>query len=212
MVTVFDYKPLGNCNAMVVTPAGVSPAYYCLGCKGKPFVHSRRCPINWESGVLLTSVQKLFGKEVRVENQTLSGAAEPIAVSTTKILIQARIDPGTSKRVGLRLGSSQTPVEIAFTGDHLVIAGAPLRFDIKQADKLLRLTVFVQKGMVAVWADEYFFMEKRIPPVAGPITAFAEGGAATIKTMTVTGIKPDPANSEAGYHNNDVGGPRRTPD
>ena len=110
------------------------------------------------------------------------------------------------------MGSQQAPLEIAFTGDHLVIAGAPLRFDVKQADKLLRLTVFVQKGMVSVWADGYFFMEKAIPPVAGPVTAFAEGGAATIHAMTVTEIKPDPANTETGYHNNDVGGLRRTPD
>ncbi|MCE5277044.1 MAG: metallophosphoesterase [Planctomycetaceae bacterium] len=216
MVTVHDYKPLGNCNAVVVTDTGVHSGYYCLGCKSKPFTHSRRCPMLWDTHVLLSAVTKLFGNVTKVENKPLAGAGEAVPFTTTKAFIQAQIDPGSAKRVVMSITGKAAALKIEYTGDHLIVDGAPLRFDIKQADKLLNLRVFVQKGMVTVWADGYFFIEKQLKAdcTPGAVTQSAEGGDATIKSLTVSEIKPDasPDVQQGGYHNNGIGGPRRTAD
>ncbi|MCE5327144.1 MAG: metallophosphoesterase [Planctomycetaceae bacterium] len=216
MVTVFDYKPLGDCNAVVVTDTGVYSGYYCLGDKGKPFTHGRRCPISWDTGVLLPAVTKLFGNVTKIENKPLAGAGEAIPFATTKAVIQTQIDPGSAKRVVMNVTGKAGALKIEFTGDHLAVDSATLRFDIKRPDKLLDLRVFVQKGMVSVWADKYFFIEKHLEAdcTPGAVTLSAEGGAATIKTLTVSEVKPDasPDVQQGGYHNNGIGGPRRTPD
>lgn len=213
MVTAFDYKPLGPCVVTSVTKDSIVHGYYCIGCKGVPFMHSRRCPMNWLPQVLLAGIARSRGPVHTIEGKALTGAAAPIAVSTSKVLVQARISPGAgASRVGLRAGPAEAPLEIVFTGTRLGIGGAWFPFTSQRPDKQLTLTVFYQKGMVTVWADNYFHMERPVAlPAVGAVTVFAEGPAATIESLSVTEVKPDPAGGAA-YTNSNMGSLRRTPD
>ena len=193
MMTAYTYRPPGTANVGIVTEDGVDVAVYCIGCRGGRYAHSRRCPMSWLDHVLLANIRSLFGQLHKIENRPLDGQGETLAVSEDRALVQARIDPGSAKKVGLRVGPKEKPLEIAYTGDHLSVAGTSVPFKFRQQDKTLDLAVFVQKDMLTVWANDCFFFEKPVKlERAAQVSAFAASGKATIKTLTVQEVKPDP--------------------
>lgn len=199
LYTAFNFRPPGNSNLGVVHKDGTDVAFTCIGCKSS-YTHSRRCPLGWIDHILLANIRKLFGSLHNVDAKTVGGELAAIPVTEPRALVQARIMPGTAKKVGLRIGPAGKPVEIAFTGDHLVVAGVSMPLKSRVADGTLDLTVFVQRNLLSIWAQDYFFWEKSVQlDKASQVLLFADGGQAAVKSFSVQEVKADPPGTAGGY-------------
>lgn len=212
LYTAFNYRAPGNANLGVVHSNGTDVAFTCIGCKGDPYRHSRRCPVEWLDHILLANIQKLFA-DVHTSGATaVTGELAPVAVRETRALVAARLAPGAARRAGLRIGSGEKTVELAITADRITVAGVPMPLKSRQADGTLNLTVFVQKNLLTIWAEDYFFWEKAVAlDAAAQVVVFAEGGQASLQSLSVQEVKPDPPGLVGGYCCNCAhGGLRRT--
>jgi hypothetical protein len=195
MVTAYGYRPPGTANAMVVSDGGIDIAFYCIGCRGNRYAHSRRCPMLWLDHILLSSIKSSFARLHKVENKPLGQQGEEFEVAENLALIQAQIAPGDAEKVSLKIGSGRTPLEIYYSGGRLSVAGVSVPFEIRRQDKTLNLAVFVQKDLLTVWADDYFFFEKPVKLAkAGRVAVSASGGKAVIRALSVQEVRADPGN------------------
>ena len=186
-------------NAMVVDQRGIHITFYCRNCGRGAEGHSRRCPAQWHTHFLLGLLRARLLRTHKTAAAGLSGQTRPIVVSTPEVLIQMKIQPGKAGTVGVRVGPKDAPLEIACGGGRLIVDGVSVPFDLGKTG-LLDLTVFAHKNMLTVWANGCFFYEKPVTlPKVAQVTAFATGGRANLKSMTVEEIKPDPANKATRY-------------
>jgi len=199
MVTAYHWQPPGTCNIAVVSKDRIDVGVYCIGCKKEPGRHSRRCPMEWIDHVLAGGIRSHYGRLHSIAAGPLAGR-QPVKLADPHVFIRASIDPAGATRAGIRIGAGDSPLEIAYTGDRLVIDGASVPFSFRPGQKTLELTVFAHHNMLTVWANDYFFIEKRVAmEKAGEVSLFAEGGTATVKSETVQEVKADPANRSSSY-------------
>ena len=201
MVTAFA-RSSGNANVMRVDEKGTHVAFFCDGCArgSHNYRHSRRCPVIWRTHFLEGQLRALTTKTHKVADQALAGLGESLAVSTPYLYASAELAPGSARRVGLRIDTKAAPLVVSYAGDHLVVDGVALPFRVPPKAKTLLLYVFAHKNQLVVYANDCFFMNKPVKfDAARSVRAFAAGGKATLKTMTVQEIRPDPGNRSATY-------------
>jgi hypothetical protein len=199
MVTAYHWQPPGTCNVALVSNERIDIGVYCIGCKEAFGRHSRRCPMDWAGHVLIGLIRPLFTQLHTLDPGPLA-ATRTVKLTDPHAYVVAKIDPAGAKRVALRFGAGNTRLEIAFSGDRLVIDGASLPLAVRSGRKTLDLTVFAHHDMLTVWANNCFFMEKSVAfAQAGEVSVSAEGGAAVIESMTVQELKDDPDNKNDRY-------------
>jgi len=202
LLTAYHWQPPGTCNVLAVSDKGIAHGVYCLGCKWKQKAlgaHSRRCPVRWADHVLVPQIRKLFGTKRTLEAGALQGK-QTVTLTEPHVLVRGKIALGRAQRIVVRIGPAQKPLEIAYDGRRLVVDGTNFPFAPRPAQKTLDLTVFVHHKMLTLWANNFFFIEKSVPLTkATAVTLAAEGGPATVESMTVQEIKPDPANRSTSY-------------
>lgn len=199
LVRAYHWQPPGTCNIAVVSKDRIDIGVYCIGCKKEDGRHSRRCPMDWANHVLRSGLGANLTKLHTLDAGPLT-APRTVKLTDPHAFIVATIDPAGARRAGLRIGTGESALEVAFTGDRLVIAGTSMPFALRPGQKTLNLTVCAHYNLLTVWANNYLFMEKPVKMVlAGEVSAFAEGGAATLKSMTVQEVKADPDNRNTYY-------------
>lgn len=199
LVRAYHWQPPGTCNLAVVSTDRIDIGVYCIGCKNTPGRHSRRCPMDWVGHILSGSISPLFTQLHTLDPGPLTGT-RTVKLTDPHVFVLAKIDPAGARRVALRIGTGNTPLEIAFTGERLVVDGASVPFALRPGQQTLDLTVFAHRNMLTVWANNYFFMEKPVVFArAGEVSITADGGAAVIESMTVQEVKADPDNSSRTY-------------
>ena len=199
LVRAYHWQPPGTCNLALVSKDRIQIGVYCIGCKKSPGRHSRRCPMEWIDHVLLGSVRPLFSRLHTLAPGPLEGT-RTVKLSDPHTYILAKIDPADAKRVALKIGTNNPPLEIASAGGRLTIDGTSVPLAMRPGQKTLDLTVFAHHNILTVWANNYFFMEKPVTfTQAGEVSITADGGAALIESMTVQEVKADPSNKNSSY-------------
>ena len=113
--------------------------------------------------------------------------------------IIAQIEPGSTRACGLRVhvaddGSRGT--EIRWDGTRLHVAGFDFPFELSENERVLKLHLFVDKGVVDLFVNDGRAAETRLvfPPAEDlGVEVFAEGGAARFKSLeawTMNSIHP----------------------
>ena len=199
LVRAYHWQPPGTCNLAVVSNNHIDIGVYCIGCKKAPGRHSRRCPMEWIDHVLVSGIRTNFTKLHTIAAGQLA-EKQTVKLTYPHVFIQANIDPAGAKRVGLRIGAGDKPLEIVHTVDRLIIDGTSVPFTFRPDQRTLELTVFAHHNMLTLWANGYLFMEKHVTmTTAGEVCIYAEGGTAAIKSMTVQEVKADPADKNDRY-------------
>lgn len=193
LITAYHWQPPGTCNVMAVSDKRIDCGVYCIGCQWKTKViggHSRRCPI--VDRTALSAVGGLLAGKHDVPAGPLL-ATRTVAVAEPGVLVTARLTPGQARRVVLRVGAGAAPLEIAFTGQRLIVDGADFPFVPLPAKATLDMTVLAHGGQMTVWANNFFFLQKPVtlPPITA-VSVFAEGGPGVVEAMTVQEIKAGP--------------------
>lgn len=193
VVRAYHWQPPGTCNLAVVSKDRIDIGVYCIGCKKTFDRHSRRCSMDWIDHLLLSDIRSLFTKLHTIDSGPLPGP-KTIKLTDPHVFVKASMDPSGAKRTGIKISGDKL-LEIVFTGDRLIVDGASVPFTLRRGQKTLDLTIFVHHKMLTIWANNYFFMEKRAALTrADEVTLFSEGGAASVKSATVQEVKTDPDN------------------
>ncbi|MCE5280136.1 MAG: metallophosphoesterase [Planctomycetaceae bacterium] len=199
LLAAYHWQPPGTCNVLAVSEKSIDHAVYCLGCRWKAKqigVHSRRCPI--VDRTALSAVKAQLGTEHAVASGPLD-AVKTIPLTHPHVYVQAKIALSSAKRITLRLGAADKPVEIVYTGDRLIVDGADYPFSPRPPQKTLDVIFVTQDNMLTLWANNFFFIPKRTEMTqATALTLQADGGAASIESMSVQEIKPAGAAAGAG--------------
>ncbi|MCE5324876.1 MAG: metallophosphoesterase [Planctomycetaceae bacterium] len=192
LLAAYHWQPPGTCNVLAVSDTRIDHAVYCLGCQWKVKAlggHSRRCPIVDRTPV--SAVTARLAARHEVPPGPLD-AARTITLTQPHVYVQAKIAMGSAKRIALRLGPADKPVEIIYTGQRLNVDGADYPFSPRPPQTTLNLTLVTQDNTLTLWANNFFFIPKRTAMTkATALTITAEGGQAKIESMTVQEIKPD---------------------
>jgi hypothetical protein len=154
----------------------------CTGCKG-PSYHSKHCalarafkgPPTAGSGTFAT----LKGKKLASGGLVLGKPA------VGKLNVKVSIDPGTSKRCGLKIGplADGKSLEIVCAGNTISAAGVTTSVLRRPDQKTFDLHVYVEEGVAKIYANSRVQFD--VPcKTKGPatVTAFAEKGNATLVT------------------------------
>jgi len=204
LVTAYA-RSSASAGVMVVDAQRVNLGFFCDGCGGHggagPLVHSRRCPIAWRTHILEAGLKDRFGRTRERPAARLEGAGPALPVATAAAYVAARFTPGAARRAGVQLGPDDAPLTVAYTGQHLVVDGAPFPLPIPARDAgVLDLHLFAHKDLLTVWANEVFFCEQPVRfRQAVAVRAFATGGAAVFNALAVREVNPDPQNTARSY-------------
>lgn len=192
--TTVNPEAAGSGNLCVVTKDSIDPVFYCNGGKGGPASHGKLCGLR--SGWTCKNLPVPAGtpdKTLSAATMTLNSESRRLdAGSAQGVKVSAAFVPGSARRVGLRLGEAEA-VEIAFTGQTLEAAGAPIPFVLMPSDSgTVTLQVTIGGGLMTVQANSRISMAypKKVN-VANPaaVTLFAEGGTARFEKVDVTLLK-----------------------
>lgn len=199
MYTAYTYRA-GNIHPVIVDDRGIHYAMYCNGCKpGKSYAHSRRCPVRHLEHVLLANINGRFGTAYAQKNLSLEGDGKAVVVSTRDALVHLVVKPAPGGAAGVRIGAGETTCDVIWRRERLIVNGVSFPFSCK-AGKSLDLTIFVQKNMLTVWADNRFFMEAPVKlDRTRRVQPFAEDAKAAVTTWSVREVKFDPSNRNKSY-------------
>ena len=142
-------------------------------------------------------LEKLRGKAVSVKNLTVKNESKFIdGAAGDTIEIIAEFNPGNATTFGLKLRCSddgKDALVIRHDGTTLNVAGTavPLTGDDRKGD--LKLRVFLDKSVMEVFVNDGRYAVTRVN-YPGPddlkVAVFADGGDATLKSLTVWQMKP----------------------
>ena len=129
---------------------------------------------------------KLRDKTTRFKDLSVDGMAPLPGVSGDALEVELTFVPGDAKRVGIRLGG----MEVAYdAGTRRLTAGGRSAFaPLSAKGKELRLRVFLDRTSLDVYAaDGAATLVSHVdPPTTNTeVSLFSEGGAATVKGVTV---------------------------
>ncbi len=123
-------------------------------------------------------LSKLRGKETKV-------------MSGDSLEIEARIDPGTATRLGLRLRSGGVEVAYEPSSRRLSLGG---RSVVLPEAKELKLRVFLDRTTVDVYANDgagsLIAHVDHLPDKGNEVAFFSEGGEAKVRSLKAWPIKP----------------------
>ena len=179
-ITVMNQR--GPYRLANVTEKEVQIINRCTGCKD-PSYHSKGCAMarGHKSGAVGT------GSKLKAADIALPDGAKSVGqTGQESVEVLAVIDPGASKRCGLRLkppgGAAPLTISLA---DNVLTAGDVWTSMTRRADQpLCDLRLFVEKGQVSLYACGRVQFD--VPwQAAGPceVEFFTEGGAATLKSF-----------------------------
>lgn len=186
-------------NLGIVQESDFCVVNYCGGCKGVDY-HNKRCalkeflltltaPIEQRNSAVGALLQRQ-AKQAEAAARTVSSATEALDAGPGGAYMVAEIDPGTAKRVGLRLGG-QDPLEVVHDGHTLTVAGVPIPYTLRPHEKTLSWQLAVDGGQLVFYANKLIRLEKAVATKdPARVTLFAEGGTATFTKVTVTALKP----------------------
>ena len=140
-------------------------------------------------------------------------------VESAEILVE--IDPGSARRVGIRVGDGKK-CEIAYDGAAVGVAGAPMPFSLVPADtplppplgaapgtagptlpadRTLRWHLLVDRDRLTILGNDLFRLSKPIEVDApARVTLFAEGGEAEFKAVEVWELRTITNRASRGLH------------
>jgi len=148
----------------------------------------------------LVEYQVLRGARTDVPPFEINNSAKRIdGIRGNALEIIAQIEPGSTRACGLRVhvaddGSRGT--EIRWDGTRLHVAGFDFPFELSENERVLKLHLFVDKGVVDLFVNDGRAAETRLvfPPAEDlGVEVFAEGGAARFKSLeawTMNSIHP----------------------
>jgi beta-fructofuranosidase len=124
-----------------------------------------------------------------VKKVALSGKPRVLEdVGGAALELVAELELGNAKMVGLQVRRSEDGkrgVEITYDGNRLEVAGLKAPFKLLEAEKTLRLHVFLDRSVVEVYANRRVCMTRVVE--AGKrdlgVAAFASGGKGRLKAM-----------------------------
>ena len=186
----------------VVTAAAIDVA------ERRPLTFGNSRLLGYFTGVTMPAMEKRRQKQHTESNRLLENASFAIEGSpqTESVEIIAEIIPGSSNKVGFRVGTKNS-IEITFDGKAVNVAGAPVPFSLIPqdipiapapgvpantparkipADTSIRWHILIDRDRLSILANNLFRMSKAIKvdqPAA--VTLLTEGGNATFKQCDV---------------------------
>lgn len=188
-VTAINFMAGGN--LIIVEKDDFTPAEFCLGYKG-PDHHSKRCSLSYPRRGLMSSLKARHGEAHSLPAGKLSGNAKPLDIGAGhSVHIEMEVTPAAAKKVGVRIGQGAKAFEIAWTGNRLNVAGVSVPFGWEAYDKKTLLwNIAIDGGRIEFYANKRYHLGKALKvSAAGPVTFFAEGGQAVVKTAQAWPLK-----------------------
>ncbi|MCE5325697.1 MAG: metallophosphoesterase [Planctomycetaceae bacterium] len=177
----------------------------------RPMTYGNSSLLGYFKSVTIPAMEKRRLKQHTLTDKTLSASlAVSAAVATESVEIIAEIDPGASKKVGLRIGKKDA-IEITFDGAAVNVAGAPVPFSFAAASKLptpkipvgttIKWHILIDKDRLSILGNDLYRMTKAVKvDQPGAVSALAEGGAATFKKVDVWELKTISNPASRGLH------------
>lgn len=195
MLTARNCTDKGIGNLALVSRDGIDVGAICLNDR-----HSRRCPLGWWGHFMSGRIAGWSTPAGSLKDAKLTGRGEAIAVGTDAVFVSATVDLGSAARCGVRIGSGESAILIAFDGTHVIVQDVRVPVRTARGDAPVILRVMMEGNKLTLWADERLFLEKKLSPrKATQVVPFAEGGQAVIRSLSVSNLKPDNKTADGCY-------------
>ncbi|MHC4982752.1 MAG: metallophosphoesterase [Planctomycetota bacterium] len=192
--TTISLRGNGGCTLGIVCESGFDAVFRCAGCKGAaPTDHCSLCGLWQLKHKLLPSLLPRRGRRQTISETSLGPGTKEIRTGqAAAVEIAAEIQPATAEKVGLMI-EGQEPVEIAYDGKSLEVAGVSIPFSLRPNEKALRWHLVVENGKMTFYANSLIRVDKAVDlKSVSKVTFFAEGGSALVKRADVWELKAQP--------------------
>lgn len=174
----------------IVQSDGYDVVHYCGGCKDDPHYHNKRCALAPSLPLLASVAGRRKGPAGTTGLTVTSGSHDVLNAANEPVEVKLAFKPGTAKRCGLRFGG-RDPVEVAFTGDTLVVAGAEVPFVPRPIDGGVRWHVIVEGDKLVIFANNLLRLIKKVRvDEPGRVKVFAEDGGVTFDSLDTWTLAP----------------------
>lgn len=185
-ITGLNLRGNGSSHIGIVTENDFAVVTRCAGCKAAHAYHSKGCGLAYRTkGDMSAQLAAVRGEPVEVLESGLG--SKVLDTGGEGIEVEAVLDPGGARRVGLAIGKQQ----VVFDGEVLRVAGIPIPFKPwPEQNGLLTLHVVASRRMLIVYANDLIRIHQPTAVgEAGKVTFFAEDGAAKLLRATVRPLK-----------------------